>query len=80
MYACWQSCLTVISCTLHASGINFLQRAWRFKLTIESAKKLNRGQDVMFEARLTSASQTVRAYVMCDGIGKQISLLIFAYY
>jgi hypothetical protein len=40
--------------------------AW---LTILSAMKLNRGQEVMFEAKLTSSTQTVRAYVMCDTIG-----------
>ncbi|KAK5119691.1 hypothetical protein LTR85_007267 [Meristemomyces frigidus] len=33
-----------------------------------SAKKLNNGQDVLFSANLTNASQTVRAYVMCDEI------------
>ncbi|KAK3113699.1 ATP-dependent DNA helicase MER3 [Teratosphaeriaceae sp. CCFEE 6253] len=33
-----------------------------------SAKKLNRGQELMFSAKLTSAGQTVRAYVMCDEI------------
>jgi ATP-dependent DNA helicase HFM1/MER3 len=40
------------------------------QLTFPSAKKLNRGQEVMFEAKLTSSTQTVRAYVMCDTIGK----------
>ena len=39
------------------------------QLTFPSAKKLNRGQEVMFEAKLTSSNQTVRAYVMCDTIG-----------
>jgi hypothetical protein len=39
------------------------------QLTSSSAKKLNRGQEVMFEAKLTSTTQTVRAYVMCDTIG-----------
>lgn len=33
-----------------------------------SAKKLNNGQDVLFSANLTNASQTVRAYVMCDEV------------
>ena len=33
-----------------------------------SAKKLNKGQDVLFSANLTNASQTVRAYVMCDEV------------
>ena len=33
-----------------------------------SAKKLNKGQDVLFSANLTSASQSIRAYVMCDEI------------
>lgn len=33
-----------------------------------SAKKLNKGQDVLFSANLTNPSQTVRAYVMCDEI------------
>ncbi|KAI7488824.1 P-loop containing nucleoside triphosphate hydrolase protein [Hortaea werneckii] len=33
-----------------------------------SAKKLNKGQEVPFRARLTDATQTVRAYVMCDEI------------
>jgi ATP-dependent DNA helicase HFM1/MER3 len=42
------------------------------QLTVLSAKKLNRGQEVMFEAKLTSATQTVRAYVMCDTIGMLI--------
>ena len=31
-----------------------------------SAKKLNKGQDMLFSANLTSASQTIWAYVMCD--------------
>ena len=39
------------------------------QLTLLSAKKLNRGQEAMFEAKLTSFTQTVRAYVMCDTIG-----------
>jgi hypothetical protein len=58
-----------ISCTLHVSG---MYKAWNplnAQLTILSAKKLNRGQEVMFEAKLTSSTQTVRAYVMCDTIG-----------
>ena len=42
------------------------------QLTVLSAKKLNRGQEVMFEAKLTIATQTVRAYVMCDTIGMLI--------
>ncbi|TKA75857.1 hypothetical protein B0A49_03310 [Cryomyces minteri] len=33
-----------------------------------SAKKLNNGQDVLFPAQLTSESQTVTCYVMCDEI------------
>jgi ATP-dependent DNA helicase HFM1/MER3 len=33
-----------------------------------SAKKLSKGQDVLFSAILTDASQSVRAYVMCDEI------------
>jgi ATP-dependent DNA helicase HFM1/MER3 len=33
-----------------------------------SAKKLNRGQDVLFSADLTAASQVVRGYIMCDEI------------
>lgn len=33
-----------------------------------SAKKLNKGQDVLFSANLTSSSQSIRAYVMCDEI------------
>ena len=33
-----------------------------------SAKKLNKGQDVLFSASLTSASQCIRVYVMCDEI------------
>lgn len=32
------------------------------------AKKLDKGQDVLFSANLTSASQTIRAYVMCDDV------------
>jgi ATP-dependent DNA helicase HFM1/MER3 len=39
------------------------------QLTTISAKKLDRGQEVMFEAKLTTVTQTVRAYVMCDTIG-----------
>jgi hypothetical protein len=59
----------VIFCTLHVSGV---YKAWDLmstQLTSSSAKKLNRGQEVMFEAKLTSTTQTVRAYVMCDTIG-----------
>ena len=33
-----------------------------------SAKKLNKGQDFLFSAILTSASQAIRAYVMCEEI------------
>ncbi|SMR48968.1 unnamed protein product [Zymoseptoria tritici ST99CH_1E4] len=33
-----------------------------------SAKKLNRGQDLLFTADLTGASQVVRGYIMCDEI------------
>lgn len=33
-----------------------------------SAKKLSNGQDVLFSAQLTDSNQTIRAYVMCDGI------------
>jgi ATP-dependent DNA helicase HFM1/MER3 len=33
-----------------------------------SAKKLNKGQDVLFSANLTSPSQSIRAYVTCDEI------------
>ncbi|KAK4545902.1 hypothetical protein LTR36_002466 [Oleoguttula mirabilis] len=33
-----------------------------------SAKKLNNGQDVLFSANLTNASQTVRAYIMCEEV------------
>lgn len=33
-----------------------------------SAKKLKRGQDVLFTAALTSAGQTIRGFVMCDEI------------
>lgn len=33
-----------------------------------SAKKLNKGQDVLFCAHLTHAMQSIRAYVMCDEI------------
>lgn len=33
-----------------------------------SAKKLSKGQDMLFSANLTSASQSIRAYVMCDEI------------
>ncbi|TKA69582.1 hypothetical protein B0A49_04499 [Cryomyces minteri] len=32
------------------------------------AKKLNNGQDVLFSAQLTSESQTITCYVMCDEI------------
>jgi hypothetical protein len=43
------------------------------RLTEYSAKKLNKGQDLMFEASLTNSGQTVRAYVMCDTIGAWVS-------
>lgn len=33
-----------------------------------SAKKLNKGQDVLFDVEITSPTQSVRAYVMCDEI------------
>jgi len=33
-----------------------------------SAKKLDKGQDVLFNANLTSPFQTIRAHVMCDSI------------
>lgn len=33
-----------------------------------SGKKLNRGQDVLFHANLTSAGQIVRGFIMCDEI------------
>ncbi|KAK5149095.1 hypothetical protein LTR04_000090, partial [Oleoguttula sp. CCFEE 6159] len=33
-----------------------------------SAQKLNNGQDVLFSAQLTSESQTIACYVMCDEI------------
>ncbi|KAK5132736.1 hypothetical protein LTR08_008702 [Meristemomyces frigidus] len=33
-----------------------------------SAKKLNKGQDVLFTANLASTSQSIRAYIMCDEI------------
>ncbi|KAK5174023.1 ATP-dependent DNA helicase MER3 [Saxophila tyrrhenica] len=33
-----------------------------------SAKKLSKGQDVLFEAHLTDPKQSIRAYVMCDEI------------
>ncbi|KAK4553065.1 ATP-dependent DNA helicase MER3 [Recurvomyces mirabilis] len=33
-----------------------------------SAKKLGKGQDVLFSANLTAASQSIRAQVMCDEI------------
>lgn len=33
-----------------------------------SGKKLNRGQDLLFNANLTSAGQTVRGFIMCDEI------------
>jgi len=59
----------VIFYILRVSG---MYKAWdpvNTQLTCSSAKKLNRGQEVMFEAKLTSTSQTVRAYVMCDTIG-----------
>lgn len=56
---------------LHFARIRCVQ-AWDLmntQLTIPSAKKLNKGQEVMFEAKLTSSGQTVRSYVMCDTIG-----------
>jgi hypothetical protein len=58
-----------ISCTLHVLGMYKAWNSLNSRLTILSAKKLNRGQEVMFEAKLTSSTQTVRAYVMCDTIG-----------
>lgn len=33
-----------------------------------SAKKLNKGQDILFRANLTTASQSIRGYIMCDEI------------
>lgn len=33
-----------------------------------SAKKLSKGQDVLFSANLVESSQSIRAYVMCDEI------------
>ncbi|KAJ9635199.1 ATP-dependent DNA helicase MER3 [Coniosporium tulheliwenetii] len=33
-----------------------------------SAKKLNKGQDVLFSANMTSPSQSITCYVMCDEI------------
>ena len=33
-----------------------------------SAKQMSKNQDILFEAKLTDASQTVRAYVMCEDI------------
>ena len=33
-----------------------------------SAKKLNKGQELLFSANLTTALQTIRAHVMCDDI------------
>ena len=33
-----------------------------------SAKKLNKGQDVLFSANLTNVNQSISAYVMCDEI------------
>ncbi|EMC98517.1 hypothetical protein BAUCODRAFT_67333, partial [Baudoinia panamericana UAMH 10762] len=33
-----------------------------------SAKKLDKGQDLIFTVNLTSANQSIRAYVMCDEI------------
>ncbi|KAK6441428.1 ATP-dependent DNA helicase MER3 [Oleoguttula sp. CCFEE 5521] len=33
-----------------------------------SAKKLNKGQEVLFAANLTSPNQHIRAYVSCDGL------------
>ena len=32
------------------------------------AKKLDKGQDILFSANLTSPSQSIRAYVMCDEV------------
>ena len=52
-----------------------VRRTRRMRLTDCSAKKLNKGQDVMFEANLTNVGQTVRAYVMCDTIGSWARLL-----
>jgi hypothetical protein len=69
MYAYWQSYQTAIYYTLHASGTHNDEYPWRTWLTGCSAKKLNKGQEVMFEAKLTNASQTVRTYVMCDAVG-----------
>lgn len=59
---------------LHFARIRYAQfnTIRNMQLTNRSAKKLNKGQEVMFEAKLTHASQTVRAYVMCDLIGMSI--------
>jgi hypothetical protein len=79
MYVYWQSYRTAIYCTLRASGTQIDEHPWRTWLTACSAKKLNKGQEVMFEAKLTNASQTVRTYVMCDAVGTLACPFIFSW-
>jgi hypothetical protein len=57
------------SIALCTHQVRTMMSTWRMWLTACSAKKLNKGQEVMFEAKLTNASQMVRTYVMCDAVG-----------
>jgi hypothetical protein len=38
-----------------------------------SAKKLGKGQDFKFPVHLTSATQSIVCYVMCDEIGRLVT-------
>ena len=42
------------------------------RLTRDSGKKLNKGQEVLFGAKLTKVNQLVHAYLMCDSLGKNV--------
>ena len=41
-------------------------------LTFDSAKKLNNGQDVLLTAAMTSHTQYIICYVMCEEIGRNL--------
>lgn len=44
-------------------------------LTCSSGKKLNKGQEVLFGAKLTKANQLIHAYLMCDGLGNRVHVI-----
>jgi hypothetical protein len=69
MSACLLSYLMGTLFILHASG-QYHERSIEVSvLTLCSGKKLNKGQEVFFAAKLTNANQAIRAYTMCDAIG-----------